>query len=600
MGSYYSRIQNPEKGVWMDEKILARAREWTAEPFNEETRREISDLIERSDEKELIDRFYKTLEFGTGGMRGIMAPGLNRMNIYTVARATQGLAEYLLGQGEGKTLKVAIAYDSRNNSPLFARESASVLAANGIQVNIFTQLRPTPLLSFTVRQLGCSAGIVITASHNPKEYNGYKVYGADGGQVTSPEDTLIVDHVNRIDLASGIRRTGYEEGKRGGLIHELDDSVENIYLDKVQRFGQDLQKGIGDELGELEGKLDRTGITLIPQAMEKIGGAEVLLEEAQSRPDGNFTTTPSPNPEDPVALTRAMELARRESADLVIATDPDCDRMGLAVPDEKGNFVTLTGNQIGCLLAYTVLASYTKSGLMPPHPVIISTIVSTELIHEIAHEFGVPVYEVLTGFKFIAKLTRELEDERKGHFIYGFEESYGYLAGSFVRDKDGVIGSVLALLMVKFAIARYGSVLQFLQDIYKKYGMYQEFQRSFMLKGAQGAEKIKKLMRDMRQSPPSDLLGDPVTVVKDYKEQKFFSPGGGRAKPLKELPVSDVLQFYTDRVKISVRPSGTEPKIKFYFALKMPLGKEMDETARALQERYGAVSEELFGRYGLE
>ncbi len=595
----------------MDGKILAKARRWTTEPFDEETRTEISDLIRRNDEKELTDRFYKTLEFGTGGMRGIMAPGLNRMNIYTVARATQGLAEYLLAKGDRESLKVAIAYDSRNNSPLFARESASVLAANGIEVYIFTQLRPTPLLSFTVRQLGCSAGIVITASHNPKEYNGYKVYGADGGQVTSPEDALIVDHVNGIDMATGIRRIDYEEGKRKGLIHELDDRVENIYLEKVQDFGQNLQKGIGDELEKLEQKLKRsikivytplhgTGITLVPQAMEKVGGAEVLLEEEQIKPDGNFTTTPSPNPEDPVALTRAMELARRESADLVIATDPDCDRMGLAVPDESGNFVTLTGNQIGCLIAYTILVSYKKSGLMPSHPVIISTIVTTELVHEIAREFGVRVYEVLTGFKFIAKLTRELEEKNKGHFIYGFEESYGYLADTFVRDKDGVIGAVLALIMVKYAIARYGSVLGFLHDIYRQYGMYQEFQRSFLLKGAQGAEKIKELMRDMRQSPPGNLLGDPITVIKDYKRQKTYFPGDGREKPLKELPTSDVLQFYTDRVKVSVRPSGTEPKIKFYFALKTPLGKDMHKTARALEERYESVSKELFHRYSLE
>lgn len=591
----------------MTEEIMRKARRWTGPGFDEETRREVAGLIERKDERELVDSFYRELEFGTGGMRGIMGAGTNRMNVYTVGRATQGLAQYLLEKpGGGKVRGVAIAFDSRNNSKLFAMEASGVLAANGIKVHIFPELRPAPLLSFAVRHLGINAGIVITASHNPKEYNGYKVYGADGAQVVSPEDERIVEYVNRIDIAGGVRRIPYDEGKRRGLIRELGDEVENAYLGRVQRFLKGVQKGIAEELATLKRKirvvytpLHGTGITLVPEALESIGGSEVLCEQAQSEPDGNFTTTPSPNPEESIALSRAVELARREGADLVIATDPDCDRMGLAVRDSSGSFVILSGNQIGCLLAYMLAHSYTKSGMLPPNPVMITTIVSTELVHAIAGDFGIRVIDVLTGFKYIAARMREFEERGDRNFIYGFEESYGYLADTFVRDKDGVIGSALAVLMVMYAAATSGSVAELLQSIYKKYGLYREYQRSFTLKGAEGAQRIRLLMKEMRENPPAAIAGSRIVRTRDFLLLTEKLVQESEVRPIEGIPQSNVLQFYTDGIKVSVRPSGTEPKIKFYFAFKAPVSGSMEETARSLDEKYRQVSGELFQRYGL-
>jgi phosphoglucomutase len=592
----------------MDREILTRAEEWTYEPFDEQTRSQIAALIERGDEKELVDRFYKTLEFGTGGMRGIMGAGINRMNIYTVGRATQGLADFLVDHAGGKdSLSVAIAYDSRNNSVLFARETASVLAANRIKVYIYPELRPTPLLSFTVRQLGCDAGIVLTASHNPKEYNGYKVYGSDGGQVVSPEDGMIVECVNRVDMKTGIKRIAFEKGREKGLIELLEDGrVESSYMDQARAFQQGVEKGLvaytaqsSRTIKAVYTPLHGTGVTLVPDALRGVEGVELICEPKQSEPDGDFTTTPSPNPEDPVALNRAIELAASEGADLVLATDPDCDRMGLAVPDASGTFVPITGNQIGCLMAYVIARSYKESGLMPGKPAIISTIVSTEMVHEIAGEFGISVWEVLTGFKFIAMLEREFESSGSGDFIFGFEESYGYLAGSFVRDKDGVIGCLLALLMVKYAISQHGSVLNMLHALFKKYGLFQEYQRSFLLKGAEGAGKIQKLMKDLRSIPPESVGGERVVCIKDYLKQKVYYPLDGEVEPMKGLPESNVLQFITDSIKVSARPSGTEPKIKFYFSLKAPATENVESGIRSVKERFDAVSGEFFGQIGL-
>jgi len=594
----------------MNDEILKKARLWTTQRFDEGTRNEITALLESNNEKELSDRFYRELEFGTGGMRGIMGAGSNRMNIYTIGRATQGLANFLLDQKGAavKTSGVSIAHDSRHNSELFAGEAAGVLAANGIHVYIFPELRPTPLLSFTVRHLKNAAGIVITASHNPKEYNGYKVYSDDGGQIVPPEDARIVEYVNRVDIAEGVKRMNYEEGKRQGLIHELDEKIETIYLEKVKHFVQNLEKGIAGELLKLGKRikvvytpLHGAGITLVPAALRAAGGnVEVVCEEKQSEPDGDFPTTPSPNPEEPAALSKAVSLAQKENADLVIATDPDCDRMGLAVPAGGGSFVLLNGNQIGCLLAYLIASSYKNSGILPSSPVIVSTIVTTELVHEICRDFNIEVAEVLTGFKFIAKKMREFEEEGRRHFIYGFEESYGYLADNFVRDKDGVIGAVMALTLVNYGIGAYGSIINLLHALYKKYGMYLEFQRSFILEGAEGAEKIRGLMEDLRQAPPSAIDGGAVIMIKDYLLQKEKSVKENTEHPITGLPKSNVLQFYTEDIKVSARPSGTEPKIKFYFALKMPVTGSIEGTEAVLKERYKRVSKEIFKRCGLE
>jgi phosphoglucomutase len=593
----------------MKEEIVQKARIWTAPEFDEKTRAEIQALIETGNEKELTDRFYKELEFGTGGMRGVMGAGLNRMNIYTVGRATQGLAHYLLDTyDDTKKQGVAIAYDSRNNSTLFAQEAACVLAANGVHVYIFTELRPTPLLSFTVRYLKNRAGIVITASHNPKEYNGYKVYGDDGGQIISPQDQQIVEYVGKTAIIHGVKRMDYSEGIKEGLITELGTDIEEVYLKKVEELASHIEEGMKEELNEgtrdikiVYSPLHGSGITLVPRALEKIEGAVVLCEPEQSKPDGNFPTTPSPNPEEVPALTRGIEYARRENADMVIATDPDCDRMGMALPDKSGHFVPINGNQIGVLLQYMIASSYQKSRNMPENPVFISTVVSTELAGDIAHTFGAEIVNVLTGFKFIAWKMREFEESGSRDFVYGFEESYGYLADTFVRDKDGVIAAVMALLLVKYAIGVHGSVFSFLEFLYRKYGMYMEYGKSFTLKGAEGARRIRRLMKTLREYPPEEIKGSRVTHIKDFLSQKQVFLNEKMERDMSDNPPSDVLQFYTqDRSKISVRPSGTEPKIKFYFGFIMPFDGSIEEMKEKFDEKFSRVSKSLFKQYGLE
>jgi phosphoglucomutase len=591
----------------MDERVLEKARAWTGPSFDRATREEVSGLIRGADEKELTDRFYRELEFGTGGMRGVMAPGTNRMNIYTVGRATQGLANHLLASyTDARAKGVAIAFDSRNNSPLFAREAARVLAASGIKVFIFPELRPTPLLSFAVRELGARAGIVITASHNPKEYNGYKVYGPGGGQVTAPEDGRIVDSVNRVDIAAGVKKIDYAEGVAKGIIEELGDRVESAYLDRVNRFAEGVREGLRKELEAVKKKvkivytpLHGAGVTLVPKALERIGGAAVVLEPEQSVPDGAFPTTPSPNPEDPAALQRAIRLAAEEGADMVVATDPDCDRMGIAVRDAAA-FVPLSGNQIGVLLEYLILRSCRASGRMPSNPVVISTIVSTGLTSRIAADYGVEVIDVLTGFKYIAEKMAEFEREGGRNFLFGFEESYGYLAGTFVRDKDGVIATVLASLLLKFAMGTHGSVMGLLASLYKTYGMYMEYGKSFTLKGAEGAGRIKALMENLRGRPPERIGSGRVIAVRDYLTRKAAFIPEGRVEDMSGLPRSDVLQFITDGgVTVSVRPSGTEPKIKFYFALREPFKGSIAKSKASLDRLYAEISRELFSSLAL-
>ncbi|UCB45798.1 MAG: phospho-sugar mutase [Spirochaetota bacterium] len=592
----------------MDEEILKKARLWTTDQFDRETAQEISTLIENKDEKELVDRFYKDLEFGTGGMRGIMAAGTNRMNVYTVGRATQGLCNYLLDHyPDAAERGICIAHDSRINSRKFTEEAARVIAANGIKVFIFKELRPTPLLSFTVRHLGCISGIVLTASHNPKEYNGYKVYSPYGHQVVPPEDSRIVESVNRVDIAKDVKRIEFSRGLEDGIINEIDGEVENAYLALVKDFSARVKKGIEEELGGIGEvvtvvytPLHGTGITLVPKALEEIGGVKLLTEPEQSKPDGNFPTTVSPNPEEHEALERAIEYAKKEGADLVMATDPDCDRLGCAVSDGKGGYTLITGNQLGALFTHMILSSYNRSGLMPKDPVIISTIVSTDLVKLIVKDLGAREIDVLTGFKYFGEKMQEFDEQGTGDFIYGFEESYGYLADSFVRDKDGVIAAVLSLLLIRYAKGRFGGVLQYLHSLYEKYGMYADFQRSFFLKGIEGAGRIQRIMADLRADPPLELGGGKVTQIKDYQLQVTKDLVSGKTGTITGMTESNVIQLFigTD-VKISIRPSGTEPKIKFYFGLNTSLGKSEEETNDMLEARYKKVSEELFNKCGL-
>jgi phosphoglucomutase len=592
----------------MNEEILRKARLWTTSRFDNDTVNEIRALIESGNEKELEDRFYKDLEFGTGGMRGIMAAGTDRMNVYTVGRATQGLCNYLLDHHPDAAARgICIAHDSRNNSRKFTQEAARVIAANGIRVFIFKELRPTPLLSFTVRHLGCVSGIVLTASHNPREYNGYKVYSPFGHQVVPPEDSKIVESVNSVDITSDVRRIDFSRGLDEGIINEIGDEVEDAYLERVKELARRVKKGIEKELEKVSEEvtvvytpLHGTGITIVPKALEDVGGVRLLCEPEQSKPDGNFPTTVSPNPEEHEALERAIAYAKRESADLVIATDPDCDRLGCAVPDGQGGYTLITGNQLGVLFAHMILTSYRSSGLMPEDPVIISTIVSTDLVKQMVKEFGVKEIDVLTGFKYFGQKMQEFDEQGTGHFIYGFEESYGYLADRFVRDKDGVIASVLALLLVRYAAGRFGGVLQYLHSLYEKYGLYVDFQNSFYLKGVEGAERIQSIMADLRDDPPLELGDGKVTMIKDYQLQVTKDLVSGETKAITGMNESNVLQFYIDSdAKISIRPSGTEPKIKFYFEFHAPIGKSESETNEMLVARYKAVSEELFMRFSL-
>jgi phosphoglucomutase len=632
----------------MDSEILKKAETWTTDLFDEQTRSEIRALLDQGDEPELSDRFYRDLEFGTGGMRGIMSAGTNRMNLYTVGRATQGLADFLLNENEdpeeARSRGVTIAYDSRINSQSFAREAARVLAANGIRVNLFTRLRPTPLLSYAVRELNSIAGIVITASHNPKEYNGYKVYGPDGGQVIAPADQKIVEYVGRVDMARGVKRIDYEKGAKQGIIRELDDRVERSYLEELGSFIHKLERGLdevsgsGREVTVVYTPLHGTGITLVPEAVKATGGkVRLVCEESQSEPDGSFPTVESPNPENHEALIRAIQLAESEQADMVIATDPDSDRLGVAVPGGSGRFVTLSGNQLGCLFAWMIATSYQRSGLMPSRPVIISTIVSTEMVHAIADSFGVQVMEVLTGFKFIARRMLEFQKSGTPNFIYGFEESYGYLAGTFVRDKDGVMGAILAMMLLSFCMGGGGAgaaagsaagsaagtgepdagdaagreagsgsttaaspVLGLLDKLYRKFGLFMEFQHSVMLKGMEGARRIQRIMADLRENPPAELGGGSVYLLKDFQEQKIRHLQEDRETDITDLPRSNVLQFYAGDLKVSVRPSGTEPKIKFYFALKKPVEGTVESGRKELEDRFKTVRDEVLARCGLD
>ena len=553
----------------IDKDVLAKANIWLTGNYDDETKKTIKEMIE-IDPHELTESFYRDLEFGTGGLRGIMGVGTNRMNKYTVGAATQGMANYMkLNFPDLDVIKVAIACDSRNNSEYFAQITADVFSANGMKVYLFDALRPTPELSFAIRHFGCQGGIVITASHNPKEYNGYKAYWDDGGQLISPHDKNVITEVSKIKDISDVKFDGNNE-----LIEIIGEDVDKVYLDKIHALSLSpeaikRQKDFKIVFTPIHG----TGYPLVPRALKMFGFEEVHIVEEQAAPDGNFPTVKSPNPEESAALELAMKKAIAIDADLVMATDPDADRVGIAIrKDDK--MILLNGNQAASLLIYYLLTKWNELGKLTGNEFIVKTVVTSELLVKIAGKYNVEYFDVLTGFKFIADKIKSFEGEKT--FIGGGEESYGYLVGDFVRDKDAVIACAMIAETAAWAADKGIGLYDLLMDIYLQFGLFKEKLISVVRKGKAGAEEIQEIMNGYRSKPPTSLNNSQVIMVKDYLSSISKNMETGTQETI-NLPSSNVLQFYTaDGGKVTVRPSGTEPKIKFYFGVVAPLANKED------------------------
>ena len=539
--------------------------EWLNGNYDEKTKQEIQQLLDKEAFTELTDSFYRSLEFGTGGLRGIMGAGSNRINKYTIGTATQGLCNYLLKKYPGEKVKVAIAHDSRNNSDYFAKITADVFSANGIHVYFFKALRPTPELSFAIRELGCRSGVMLTASHNPKEYNGYKAYGADGGQFTAPDDTLVMDEVAAIKSIDEVKFDRIDNN-----IELIGEEIDQLYLDKITELSVSPEAiARQKDLKIVYSPIHGTGITLVPKALEQFGFTNLTLVEEQSTPDGNFPTVVYPNPEEKEALTLALKKAQEIDADLVLATDPDADRVGIAVKNNDGEFVLLNGNQTGSLLINYLLSAWEEKDKLTGDQYIVKTIVTSNLIETIAKAKNVTYYNTLTGFKWIGHLMTSLEGKKT--FIGGGEESYGYLIGELVRDKDAVVSCAFIAEMTAFYKDKGSSLYNAMLDMYVEYGLYKEELVSITKKGKTGAEEIKAMMEKFRNNPPVTLGGSKVATLKDYELGIETDLIANEKKDL-GFPKSDVLQFITeDGSIISARPSGTEPKIKFYCSVNAPL-----------------------------
>jgi len=549
----------------LDPSTQSAINQWLEGNYDTDTKNAIQQLIDREAYTELTDSFYKNLEFGTGGLRGIMGPGSNRINKYTVGAATQGLANYLLKKYPGEAVSVAIAHDSRNQSDVFANITADVFSANGIRVYFFTALRPTPELSFAVRTLGCKSGVMLTASHNPKEYNGYKAYGEDGGQFTSPDDKLVMQEVAAIKNVDEIKFD-----RIGANIVPIGEDMDTQYLDKIVRLSVSPDAiARQHDLKIVYSPIHGTGITLVPKALEKFGFTHVNVVEEQSIPDGNFPTVIYPNPEEKEALTLALKKAAEIDADLVLATDPDADRVGIAVKNLEGEFVLLNGNQTGSLLINYLLNAWQEKNKLTGNEYVVSTVVTTGLIRAICNARNVEYFNTLTGFKWIGQVMTRLQGQKT--FIAGGEESYGYLVGDLVRDKDAIISCAFIAEMTAFYKDKGSSLYEAMIDMYMTYGFYKEELVSITKKGKTGAEEIKAMMAKFRTNPPASLGGSPVITLKDYELNRETDILSGKSKEL-GFPKSDVLQFITvDGSVISARPSGTEPKIKFYCSVNAPL-----------------------------
>lgn len=573
----------------MDASLKPTIDKWLNSQIDQEDKDLINKLIADENEGELTDSFYKELEFGTGGLRGIMGIGPNRMNKYTIGMATQGLANYLKSAFPGQQVSVAIAHDSRNNSDFFAETTAAVFSSNGIKVYLFDELRPTPELSFAIRHLKCQSGVVITASHNPKEYSGYKAYWDDGSQIIAPHDTNIIAEVRKISDVSQVNFSADDS-----LIQKINKEVDNAYLDAVaqQVLSPECIKNQSD-LSIVFSPIHGTGITMVPPILEKIGFNNVHIVEEQSVPDGNFPTVVYPNPEEQEAMSIALNKATELDADLVLATDPDADRVGIGVKNDKGQFQLLNGNQTGVLIIYYLCKKWKENGKLDGNQFMVKTIVTTELIKDIAESFGIECYDTLTGFKFIAGLIREFEGKKK--FIGGGEESYGYLIGDSVRDKDAVASCAIIAEMAAWAKDNGQTLYEVLMDIYREYGLYHETMVSITKKGKEGADQIKEMMKTFRNNPPTQLGDAKITKLIDYDASVSKNLISGANESI-DFPKSNVLQFITDdKTKISIRPSGTEPKIKFYFGVykDMLQGSQFDDELGSLVEKVETIKEEL-------
>lgn len=577
----------------LDAQTRQRIQTWLDGNYDAETKQTIRSLIEAGNDTELTDAFYKDLEFGTGGLRGIIGVGSNKMNRYTVGAATQGLANYLNQQFAGQAIKVAIAHDSRNMSPEFARIAADIFSANGIEVFLFNALRPTPELSFAIRHLGCQSGVVITASHNPREYNGYKAYWTDGSQVVAPHDANIVAEVNKIQSVDAIRFTGHPD-----KIHFIGEEIDAAFLQTIvaNSINPDVIQRQND-LKIVYTPIHGTGITMVPKALALLGFTNVHIVEEQATPDGNFPTVVYPNPEEQEAMTMALDKAKAIQADLVIATDPDADRVGAAVKNKAGEWQLLNGNQMASLIVYYLLQAWKAAGKLQGKEFVAKTIVTSNVIDAMCAAYQVPCYNTLTGFKFIAQVIRELEGQMK--FIGGGEESYGYMIGDAVRDKDAVASCAMIAEMTAYARDKGQTLFDFLTEMYMKHGFYYEGLVSLTRKGKSGADEIQQMMRDLRSNLPASVAGAAPVEVLDYQNLTRKNLRTGEVVSIPKgmgIESSNVIQLILeDDTKVSARPSGTEPKIKFYVSVNAPLNRpeDFDATLAQLKEKVKAIQEDL-------
>ncbi len=559
--------------------------QWCTDPyFDDATKKEL--LAIKDDKAEIEDRFYRQLEFGTGGLRGVIGAGTNRMNIYTVRQATQGLANYIISQN-GQSKGVAIAYDSRIMSKEFADEAALCLNANGIKAYVFPSLRPTPELSFSVRELHCISGIVITASHNPREYNGYKVYWEDGAQITPPHDKNILAEVAKVTEFSAVKTMDKDEAVKAGLYNVIGEDIDDKYMEqlKKQSIHPDIIKKMAKDIKIVYTPLHGTGNLPVRRVLKELGFEKVIVVPEQEKPDGNFPTVSYPNPESPAAWELALALAKKEDADIVLATDPDADRLGVYCKDTKtGEYVSFTGNMSGMLIAEYILRERKATGTMPENPALVETIVTTDMAKVIAADYGVKLIEVLTGFKYIGEQIRLFEKNHTYNYVFGLEESYGCLAGTYARDKDACVAVMMLCEVASYYKSQGKTLWDAMVDMYEKYGYFKEGLETLTLKGIDGAEQIQNIMTDMRNNPPKELGGYKVVAVRDYKEDTRKDLATGEVTKT-GLPTSNVLYYeLTDNTWCCVRPSGTEPKIKFYFGVKGTSLADAEKKLEAVRE----------------